>query len=297
MIFERLGEHTLFNGNAVDALNILICDGVKVDMVFTDPPYRTTPRGSFGGTGGILKEELNMQGKVFEHNDIDISEWIYKVYAVLKDSGHCYIMCNNRNLLHYLTEIEKAKFNVFKVLVWKKDNCITNQYYMDNHEYIIFCRKGKAVKINNCGTKSVLEVANPKNKLHPTEKPVELTDILIENSTQKGDTVLDPFMGVGACGVSCENLGRKFIGVEIHKDYYDVTKKRILNKADKNAALSELAAKALDKQQPQKPDYEGDYDYAKCPVCGHDDFEYGVNNWGCNYCPKCGQALDWSDVE
>lgn len=49
---------------------------------------------------------------------------------------------------------------------------------------------------------------------------------------------------------------------------------------------------------PMKPDYyDGSYDYAKCPVCGLDDFEYGVNNWGCNHCPKCGQALDWSDVE
>lgn len=48
---------------------------------------------------------------------------------------------------------------------------------------------------------------------------------------------------------------------------------------------------------PMKPDYEDDYDYAKCPTCGHDDFEYGINNWGCNHCPKCGQALDWSDVE
>lgn len=54
---------------------------------------------------------------------------------------------------------------------------------------------------------------------------------------------------------------------------------------------------AMRKQMPVKPDYEDDYDYAKCPACGHDEFEYGVNNWGCNHCPKCGQALDWSDVE
>ncbi|MBQ8637122.1 MAG: hypothetical protein IJ423_05545 [Clostridia bacterium] len=63
----------------------------------------------------------------------------------------------------------------------------------------------------------------------------------------------------------------------------------VLNKQNITAAIR--------KQMPVKPDYEGDYDYAKCPACGHDDFEYGVNNWGCNHCPKCGQALDWSDVE
>ena len=55
----------------------------------------------------------------------------------------------------------------------------------------------------------------------------------------------------------------------------------------------------------KKPEYYGDgysggklvYDYAKCPVCGNDDYEYDINNWGCKYCPECGQALDWSDTE
>jgi len=66
------------------------------------------------------------------------------------------------------------------------------------------------------------------------------------------------------------------------------------------------AIKALNKQIPTKPEYEGDgydengnliYDMAKCPNCGNDDFEYDINNWGCQFCPDCGQALDWSDNE
>ncbi len=57
----------------------------------------------------------------------------------------------------------------------------------------------------------------------------------------------------------------------------------------------EFIVRAVAKQLPKKPEYEGDGDYAICPVCGLDNFEYGINNWGCNYCPKCGQALDWSD--
>ena len=67
----------------------------------------------------------------------------------------------------------------------------------------------------------------------------------------------------------------------------------------------EVAVKALEKQIPKKPEYYGDgysdgklvYDYAKCPTCGNDNFEYDINNWGCNYCPDCGQALDWGDAE
>lgn len=64
--------------------------------------------------------------------------------------------------------------------------------------------------------------------------------------------------------------------------------------------MCKLAIKALEKQVPKKPDYEADgyadgelvYDYAKCPICGH-DFEYGINDWECEYCSDCGQKLDW----
>ena len=66
----------------------------------------------------------------------------------------------------------------------------------------------------------------------------------------------------------------------------------------------EKAIQALEKQIPKKPEYEADgyadgelvYDYAKCPICGH-DFEYDINDWGCKYCSDCGQKLDWSDYE
>ena len=68
----------------------------------------------------------------------------------------------------------------------------------------------------------------------------------------------------------------------------------------------EKVKKAVEKQEPKKPTYEADgygedgnliYDRAICPNCDNDDFEYDINNWGCKYCPDCGQALDWSDTE
>ena len=226
----------LFNANSLDILTDIPDN--SIDLIVTDPPYRTTARGSYGDTGGILKDELNMKGKVFFHNDIKITDWIGALYRVLKEGGHCYIMTNNVNLCEYLTEIKKAGFNIFKTLVWKKDNCITNMYYMDNHEYIIFCRKGKAMKIKNCGTKSVLEIPNPKNKSHPTEKPVGLMEILIENSSKEGDTVLDPFMGSGSTGVACVNTGRNFIGIELDEQYFKIAQDRI-NKT-KSAWLDDL---------------------------------------------------------
>ena len=89
-------------------------------------------------------------------------------------------------------------------------------------------RKGKAKNINHMGTKNVLQINNIiGNKKHPTEKPVELMEILIDNSTRGGDVVLDPFMGAGSTGVACKNLGRNFIGVEIDERYFKIAEERI----------------------------------------------------------------------
>jgi len=199
----------------------------SVDLIITDPPYKTTSRGSSGGTGGILKEEINKRGKVFKYNDIEFNEWLPELYRVLKDTGHAYIMSNNKNLKDMLMEIENVGFNIYKILIWAKNSPITNMYYMDSHEYIIFCRKGKAKRINNCGTKSVLNVDNPRNKVHPTEKPVELMEILVNNSSQEGELVLDPFMGSGSTGVACVNTNRNFIGMELDEKYFKIAKERI----------------------------------------------------------------------
>lgn len=199
----------------------------SVDLILTDPPYKTTSRGSSGGTGGMLKSDDFKKGNAFKHNAITFDEWLPECFRVLKEGSHAYFMTNNKNLLRMLKAVESAGFNIFKTLVWAKNTAITNMYYMDSHEYIIFCRKGKAIKINNCGTKSVMFFDNPKNKVHPTEKPVGLMTQLIENSTNDSDVVLDLFMGSGSTGVACAKTNRNFIGIELDRDYYDIAVNRI----------------------------------------------------------------------
>ena len=79
-----------------------------------------------------------------------------------------------------------------------------------------------------CGTKNILRIQNIiGTKTHPTEKPVELMKILIENSSNKDDIVLDCFMGTGSTGIACIETNRKFLGIEIDKKYYDIAMKRI----------------------------------------------------------------------
>lgn len=210
--------YKLYNQDCLDVMKDM--QDNSVDLIVTDPPYKVTSRGSSGGTGGMLKSEINKKGMVFNHNSITFNEWLPECFRVLKDGCHAYFMTNNKNLSKMLIAVESAGFSVFKTLIWVKNTAITNMYYMDNHEYIIFCRKGKAKKINNCGTKSVLCYDNPKNKKHPTEKPVELMQTLVENSSTDGDIVLDPFMGSGSTGVACIPNGRYFIGIEQDTDFF-----------------------------------------------------------------------------
>lgn len=155
-------------------------------------------------------------------------------------------MTNHVNLLHMLesfTDIRTTEektddvkpygFHFIKSLIWDKGNKIMGLYYMSQFEYILFFRKGKGIKINNCGTSDILRVANNKSKdengnnLHDTEKPIELMKTLIENSSQEGDIVIDPFMGIGSTGIAAKQLNRKFIGVEIDNQYFDLAEERI----------------------------------------------------------------------
>ena len=62
---------------------------------------------------------------------------------------------------------------------------------------------------------------------HPTEKPKGVIARMIQNSSDVGDTILDPFMGSGTTGVACKELGRNFIGIEIEPKYFEIAQRRI----------------------------------------------------------------------
>lgn len=207
----------------------------SIDLIVTDPPYPTTSRGNAGNSGGMMQKEINKKGKVFNFNNINCKEYAPELYRILKNKSHCYIMTNHINLIEMLNVFTNCGFHFIKSLIWNKGNKIMGQFYMSQFEYILFFRKGKAKKINNCGTSDILSIPNKKNKdknnqnLHDTEKPVELMKILIENSTDQNEIVLDPFKGIGTTGVACKKLNRSFIGYEIDEKYFNIAKERIEN--------------------------------------------------------------------
>lgn len=223
----------LYNGDCLEYMDKMIKEGAKVDCIVTDPPYLTTPRGNAGNSGGMMQKAINRKGQVFSNNNCPVSEWGPRIYELLKDTGHCYVMTNHKNLIEYLNYLTGCGFHFIKSLIWEKDNKIMGQYYMGKFEYILFFRKGAGVKINECGTPDILFVPNKKLKgpdgknLHDTEKPVKLMETLVRNSTKEGEVVMDFAMGIGSTGVACKKLNRGFIGMEIDPDYFRIAEQRI----------------------------------------------------------------------
>lgn len=206
----------------------------SIDLLITDPPYKTISGGCKDGKKtkrpkGILKRNSS---SLFTYQNVNISDWMSEVYRILRQGSHAYIFTNVLNLTEMLNESQKIGFKLHNLLIWEKNNCVCSQFYMKNCEYVLFLRKGKAKWINNIGgSKTVHQFNNIiGNKTHPCEKPVDLLKFYINNSSKKGDIVLDPFCGTGSTLIAAKELNRNYIGYEIDKKYYDIAKNRIVDK-------------------------------------------------------------------
>lgn len=243
-----------------DNYNIYLGDAIKlfaqipdetIDCIITDPPYETISGGTpdndcVSRPTGILSKN---DGKIFQHNNIDITTWISECYRVLKNNTHIYVMTNFLNLEHYLASIRAVGFDIHNLLVWEKNNATPNRWYMKNCEYIIFARKGAAKPIFNCGTKTVLQFKNVKERIHPTEKPLDLLECLITNSTSPNEIILDPFGGSFSTALAAIKTGRQAISFEIDENYYNLGKERLENFDPNNIEVVKPKIKPLTSNQ------------------------------------------------
>jgi site-specific DNA-methyltransferase (adenine-specific) len=200
----------------------------QVDLVVTDPPYLLTSGGNtatvkaLGGWLGSYGNNGNPLGSNIEWLDI-----MRLVFDALKDDGDCYVMANDKNVILAGNAAAFVGFGFHNLLVWDKCTAIPNRWYMKNCEFTLYLWKGKAKTIRDPASKQLCFVPNTQDAAHPTAKPVELMAHYICNSSDVGDLVLDPFMGVGSTGVACARRGRKFIGIEQEQKYFDIACRRI----------------------------------------------------------------------
>lgn len=207
----------------------------SVDLIVTDPPYFLSMghAGSKTNTRGAGAEMLN-SNRAF--NDLAICTPFYKQLfqeyrRVLKADGSFYYFTDWRGYAYYFPLIN-AELPVRNLIVWDKKSG-PGSFYSFAHELIIFgTYKGKTkggVGTNiwrlaafNSGAKST-----NGEKVHPTQKPIEVLTKMIEDSTDPGAVVLDTFMGSGSTAVACLRTGRNYIGFELDEKYHAIAQQRI----------------------------------------------------------------------
>ena len=202
-------------------------DDNSVDLIFTDPPYRMIAGGKPKSpttsasckkyktgwhTSDVTRENNGMAG--LTHNHLEFYDYMSDFYRILKPGSHCYIMVNTTNLRDLITSAEQAGFVFINLLIWEKNNSVLNRYYMKNTELVCLFYKKPAKTINFVGSKQIYFCNNPTGKLHPNEKPVELIRHYIENSTDEGDLVFDPFAGSGSTAIAAMQSKCKWLTCE-----------------------------------------------------------------------------------
>jgi site-specific DNA-methyltransferase (adenine-specific) len=198
----------------------------SVDLVVTDPPYESLEKHRAIGTTTRLKHSKassNDWFRVFPNARFD--ELFAELYRVLKRNAHCYVFCDQETMFVAKPVAEAVGFKFWKPIIWDKCTIGMGYHYRARYECIMFFEKGKR-RLSNLGVPDVLSVPRIRRG-YPTEKPVQLATILVEQSSVLGDVVADPFMGSGAFGVAAVACGRNFTGTDVNSDALRLTEQRL----------------------------------------------------------------------
>ena len=215
---KPLDLNKIYLGDCLDLMNGI--PDKSIDMILTDPPYGMSFRSDY------RKKKYD---KIKNDNTLNwIDNFISNSYRVLKDDSTLYLFCSWHNIDVFKKAIEK-KFKLKNMIVWVKNNTGMGDLkgsFAPKHELILFAQKGRRL---NEGFRhpDVLNFNKTNNVFHPTEKPIDLLELLIKNSSKENDIIFDPFMGSGSTGVACKNINRKFIGIELDETYFNIAKERI----------------------------------------------------------------------
>jgi site-specific DNA-methyltransferase (adenine-specific) len=208
-------------------------DDGSVDLIVTDPAYSSMNNHLKLGKGRIVGE-YRQKGKVggkwfteFEDSVENYEKFLSECKRVLnKETGHIYIMFDSFSLLS-LGALVRKYFSVKNVITWDKINIGMGHYYRRRQEFILFATSGNTRKLSSQKFPDVWSVKRIHKAEYPTQKPVELFDIMLDASGFDGCNVCDPFLGSGSSAVSSLKHGYNFWGCDISIEAINITKKRV----------------------------------------------------------------------
>lgn len=202
-----------------DCMKILPTLGNKsVDLVVTDIPYNEVNRKH----GSLRKLD---KGKA-DIITFDLDMFVSELARVTK--GSIYIFCGIEQVSDIRKILVQNKMST-RLCIWEKTNPSPmngDKIWLSGIECCVFGRFPNATFNEHCKN-TVFRYPCGRNKLHPTQKPLELIEKLVLASSNEGDTVLDPCMGSGTTGVACKKNNRNFIGIEMDGEFYNIASRRI----------------------------------------------------------------------
>ena len=227
----------------------------SVNMIFADPPYFLSS-GSFTCQNGkmvsVKKADWDLSNGTKKNFEFHLA-WTKACRRILKPNGTIWISGTYHSIYQCGFALEINNFHLLNDIAWFKPNASPNlscRFFTASHETLLWARKDKKAKHTfNYNTmkngnwpedqlkkpglqmRSVWSISTPKPiekhfGKHPTQKPLDLLKRIVLASTNKGDLILDPFTGSSTTGLAAYLFGRKFIGVDIEKQYLDLSVKR-----------------------------------------------------------------------
>ena len=239
-----LGNHRLMCGDStsIDAVDRLM-DGNTVDLLFTDPPYGVSYEGGHNKKKrqGIIADTLKGE---------DLTDLFYESLSTaitwLKDGAALYVWYASGKSIETYASLAKLPLKLRAVIQWYKVKSGLGAFmsqYIPNCEPCMYLHKEGCSPswYGPTNEKTVWELKKEStNSYHPTQKPVELPERAITNSTKQGDSVLDLFGGSGSTLIACEKIGRLARVMELDPKYCDVIVKRWEDFTGKKAVLSDI---------------------------------------------------------
>lgn len=221
----------IYNMDCIEGSKLFFEDE-SADLFIADPPFNL----GFGGTTQTRTKRPRFSviaNDKLSHRDYQrfTFAWLREAYRILKPGRHAYICIDWRMYPYMALWMRKVGFTIKNCIVWDKQKFGMGWQYRYRHEFVIFATKGhyKARRIRTRSASDVLSIPKiPGNKtVHPTEKPVELMELFIHNSTEEGERIVDFFVGSGPVPKAAMNLNRKFDGFEIDPIHFHTTMNRL----------------------------------------------------------------------
>jgi site-specific DNA-methyltransferase (adenine-specific) len=217
----------------------------SIDLVLTDPPYQSLRKWEelkMNNRMGLGQKGTRTYApeKFFDtiYNS-ELPNLLRQIYRVLKPERHAYIMCDFETLfLLYKFLVEENIFPYvgyggrvmpFKPLIWDKIRSGMGYTYRATYEIILMLWKGKKRQLNDYGIQDILRFKRlaPTQAIVPTQKPLELFEVLVKQSTKEEEIVLDAFMGSGTTAIASIKNNRHWIGCEKSESNFKKALKRI----------------------------------------------------------------------